>query len=353
MINENKICLCKLEGMNLYKVNFTILIASIMVSISCSNAQNNATPKSGIDNALNLLKQGVIDSTLITYGDSPEFKWFYPDTTNKLLCEMLESIKFRYPNGYSKSLPIKDDFAKDCSYEYAITDLNHDNILGIAQRTGGMGCSGNAIMDVGAVYENGGMLTSGEISQFYADPSYNEIILNYKKIPLKPNKYSIYKMESEIPKIFFVDFPRTHINQPKPLPVNPLDDFTFTDQENVRNIRLDFMQVNAMGRDWRDSIFKQPVLKQRLFYLVGKEHFKTMRDRLFAGPCMPIMREGYYYCWGMQPHSGGAPGALILIDFNKNVIYVGIKDKKQFYYFSEDNFAMPPLMVEYKNAKTY
>lgn len=320
--------------------------------VSCSDAQN-ASPKTELEKALGLLKQGIIDSTLITYGDSPEFKWFQPDTTNKVLCQMLEAVQFRYSNGHTKSLPIKDDIVKDCSYEYAITDLNHDNILGIAQRTGGAGCSGNAIMDVGAVYENGGILTSGDISNFSPTPSFNEIILNYKKIPLKQNKHSIYKTESEIPKIFFVDFPKTHINQAKPLPINPLDDFTFTDQDKVRKTSLDFLQTTAMKNDWRDSIFKQPIMKQRLFYLVGKEHFKAMRDRLFAGPCQPVMKEGFYYAWGMQPHQGGNPGALILVDFKKNVVYVGIKDKKQFFYYSEDNSAMPQLMAEYKNAKTY
>ena len=60
---------------------------------------------------------------------------------------------------------------------------------------------------------------------------------------------------------------------------------------------------------------------------------------------------GIFYAWGMKAHSGGDPGAVLMADLNKNVLYVGIRKNKDEKFYSEDGSMVPQKMQEWADEQ--
>jgi hypothetical protein len=53
------------------------------------------------------------------------------------------------------------------------------------------------------------------------------------------------------------------------------------------------------------------------------------------------------YTWAMQAHSGGDPGAVIMADLNKDVLYVGIRENGEGKLYSEDGSEAPQRLKDW------
>jgi|GEM_PF-6467651 hypothetical protein len=91
-------------------------------------------------------------------------------------------------------------------------------------------------------------------------------------------------------------------------------------------------------------------LKERLIALVGKEKQTWMLANLNVSTPVEI-EHNWMYTWGMKANEGGDPGMVIMADLSRNVLYVGIKNKGDNGFYSDDNSTMPPRMAKWMNEK--
>ena len=59
------------------------------------------------------------------------------------------------------------------------------------------------------------------------------------------------------------------------------------------------------------------------------------------------IEDGLFYAWGMQAHSGGDPSAVIMVDFNRNVVHVGIRRDKNTKIYSEGGNEAPQKLRDW------
>lgn len=86
-------------------------------------------------------------------------------------------------------------------------------------------------------------------------------------------------------------------------------------------------------------LLDHPILKERLKKMLG-EKYDFIKNTWDVETPIEI-EDGMFYAWGMQAHSGGDPGAVIMADLNKNVLYVGIRENEKTKVFSEDGSPVP------------
>ena len=96
------------------------------------------------------------------------------------------------------------------------------------------------------------------------------------------------------------------------------------------------------------NLLKNPGLKSRLKALLGTELYAFVkRIRQVESPIE--MEDGLFYSWAMQMHSGGDPSAVIMVDFEKDVVYVGIRRDKKSTIYSEDGGEAPQKLIDWTN----
>jgi hypothetical protein len=53
----------------------------------------------------------------------------------------------------------------------------------------------------------------------------------------------------------------------------------------------------------------------------------------------------------MQAHSGGEPGAVLMVDFSKDVVYAGIRENGDEKLYSEDGSDVPRRLREWADEQ--
>ena len=100
------------------------------------------------------------------------------------------------------------------------------------------------------------------------------------------------------------------------------------------------------------KLLKNPALKKRLTELLGTELYAFVkRIRQVESPIE--IDEGLFYSWAMQMHSGGNPSAVIMVDFEKDILYVGIRKDNVSTVYSEDGSKAPQKLIDWTNEPTF
>jgi hypothetical protein len=114
----------------------------------------------------------------------------------------------------------------------------------------------------------------------------------------------------------------------------------------------DLSFLKKMVGKYPTSLLEHPKLKTRLkammkdfghYDFINKEVWQTL---------IPNRLEGnYFIAEGMQLHSGGDPSAIIIVDLNTNLIYVGVRDQIE-YLYTEKGTENPEILKKWA-VKTY
>lgn len=112
---------------------------------------------------------------------------------------------------------------------------------------------------------------------------------------------------------------------------------------------LDFLK-GLHGKYPHDvKMLDNPILQKRLEKMLGSQYdfMKSVWDVE-----TPIeIKDGLFYAWGMQAHSGGDPGAVLMADLHNNVLYVGIREDAREELYSEDGSNAPKQLQEWADAQ--
>lgn len=93
------------------------------------------------------------------------------------------------------------------------------------------------------------------------------------------------------------------------------------------------------------KLLDHPIIKKRLTKLIGKQY--DYLKKIWEEETTIEINNGYFYASAMQAHSGGDPGAVIMADFKKNVLFVGIRKYQNVRVYSEDRSKAPQRMLDW------
>ncbi len=282
----------------------------------------------------------TFDKSKVATGNSTSFTWISWNNPAPWMIEMTRGITTDVL-GNTLYKQLTQDF-KECDAEIAVIDLNNDNILGLLVKVTGLKCTGQYYSEYYDVFENGGMLTVNIRLDEDPFPYPGGIKFKTGIEKLKKNPITKYKSTATLPAIFKMDSPKND------LATNQTENTNAARQTNS----LAFLNELNGKYMFEVNIFDNPVMKQRLQKLVGKE-FIPLKTQLFGVVGPYEVKNGMFYFWGMVPHSGGDPGALIMADITKDILYVGIRRNKKIQYFKETETQLPQRMIEWSKEKTY
>ncbi|MFI5185655.1 MAG: hypothetical protein ACHQF0_02960 [Chitinophagales bacterium] len=93
------------------------------------------------------------------------------------------------------------------------------------------------------------------------------------------------------------------------------------------------------------KLLDNPILKRRLTKMLGAK-YKFLKSIWNVETPIEI-NNNLFYAWAMQTHSGGDPGAVIMADLSKNVLYVGIRENARVKIYSEDGSEAPKKLQDW------
>lgn len=93
------------------------------------------------------------------------------------------------------------------------------------------------------------------------------------------------------------------------------------------------------------KLLENPIIKKRLIKLIGKQY--DYLKEIWEVETPIEIKDGYFYTSAMQTQSGGDPGAVIMADFKKNVLFVGIRKYQNVRVYSEDRSKAPKRMLDW------
>ncbi|MDJ1480689.1 hypothetical protein QNI16_09355 [Cytophagaceae bacterium YF14B1] len=95
------------------------------------------------------------------------------------------------------------------------------------------------------------------------------------------------------------------------------------------------------------KLLDNEVLKPRLQKLLGSQYDYMVSIWEVETPIE--IENGLLYTSAMQAHSGGDPGAVLMADVTKNVLYVAIRQDGNAKVYSEDGSAAPQRLQDWAN----
>ncbi len=93
------------------------------------------------------------------------------------------------------------------------------------------------------------------------------------------------------------------------------------------------------------KLFDNEILKTRLQQMLGSQ-YDYLRS-IWEVETPVEINNGLMYTWAMQAHSGGDPGAVLMADISKNVLYVAIRKEGEVKTYSEDGSAVPQRLQDW------
>lgn len=116
-------------------------------------------------------------------------------------------------------------------------------------------------------------------------------------------------------------------------------------QSNSQDDELDFMMAWKGKYPYEVKPFENPILKKRLGLMLGNK-FNYLKSIWEVETPIEIENK-MLYAFGMQAHSGGDPGGVLMADISKNVLYVGIRKDTKASIYSEDGSTAPKKLKEW------
>lgn len=93
------------------------------------------------------------------------------------------------------------------------------------------------------------------------------------------------------------------------------------------------------------KLLDHPIIKKRLTKMIGKRY--DYLKEIWEVDTPIEIKNGFFYASAMQANSGGDPGAVIMADLKKNVLYVGIRKYQNVKVYSEDRSKAPKRMLDW------
>ena len=112
---------------------------------------------------------------------------------------------------------------------------------------------------------------------------------------------------------------------------------------------LSFLKAYNKKYPYEISLLDKPVIKKRLEVMLGPQYAFIKGIWEVESPI--TITNGIFFAWGMQAHSGGDPGAVLMADLNKNVLYVGIRKNNDEKFYSEDGSDVPQKMKDWADEQ--
>lgn len=94
------------------------------------------------------------------------------------------------------------------------------------------------------------------------------------------------------------------------------------------------------------NLLDNVIIKQRLQKMLGDKY--DFMKSIWEVETPVEIKNGLFYSWGMQAHSGGNPEAILMADIKKNVLYVGLRDGDKVNVYSEDGSTAPPRLLDWE-----
>ncbi|OFY97069.1 MAG: hypothetical protein A2309_00530 [Bacteroidetes bacterium RIFOXYB2_FULL_35_7] len=93
------------------------------------------------------------------------------------------------------------------------------------------------------------------------------------------------------------------------------------------------------------NLLDHPVIKKRLKKMIGKQY--DYLKKIWEEEAPIEINNGLFYAYAMQAHSGGDPGAIIMADIKKNILYVGIRKNQNINIYSENRSKAPQRLLDW------
>jgi hypothetical protein len=123
-----------------------------------------------------------------------------------------------------------------------------------------------------------------------------------------------------------------------------------TDQKDPGSTgNLDFMKTLTGKYPYEVKLFDNPVLASRLKILLG-DRFDFLKS-IWETQTPVEINGDLFYAWAMKAHSGGDPGAVLMVDFSKDVVFAGIRENGEEMLYSEDGSDVPVRLREWADEQ--
>jgi hypothetical protein len=93
------------------------------------------------------------------------------------------------------------------------------------------------------------------------------------------------------------------------------------------------------------QLLDNDVLKPRLQKMLGAQY--DYLKSIWEVETPIEITNGMLYTWAMQAHSGGDPGAVLMADISRNVLYIAIRKDAKVNVYAEDGSAAPQRMQDW------
>jgi hypothetical protein len=131
--------------------------------------------------------------------------------------------------------------------------------------------------------------------------------------------------------------------QPKPAVTTPAPEKAQNKSENLQYL------INDVAK--QQSFISNNQFQNRLKKLMGKDYKTLLAYSEMDMP--PVIENGLYYYWGMQPHHGGENEAMIIADIPNNALYVKLLKDEKDHFYSEDGKQTIPANIMSWATKMY
>lgn len=143
----------------------------------------------------------------------------------------------------------------------------------------------------------------------------------------------------------------TKIEQAKKTPDSIQSTTTKVDTAILKPVQSGVPNELAFLAEWNGKypydvkLLDNAILKKRLMKMLGAK-YKFLKSIWDVETPIEI-NNNLFYAWAMQTHSGGDPGAVIMADLEKNVLYVGIRENAHVKIYSEDGSQAPQKLLDW------
>jgi hypothetical protein len=109
----------------------------------------------------------------------------------------------------------------------------------------------------------------------------------------------------------------------------------------------DLSFLKKLDGKYPSDLLDHPKLKARLKAMMKDfSHYDFINKEVWQ-TLIPNRIEGnYFIAEGMQLHSGGDPSAIIIVDLDTNLIYVGVRDQIE-YLYTEKGTDIPNILKKW------
>ena len=119
--------------------------------------------------------------------------------------------------------------------------------------------------------------------------------------------------------------------------------------ENAVEESLDFLTKLNGKYPYEVKLLDNPILKKRLKRMLGSQY--NFMKSIWQVEIPITVKDGFFYVWAMQAHSGGDPSADLMADIENNVLYVIIKKDGHKKLYSEDGSNLPEPLQEWADKQ--